>query len=365
MRVAMIGSRGLPAGVGGVERVVEGLSRALAESGDEVLVYGRGHYALGGNAIAGVRSILTPGLAGKHFDTFTHSATSCWDVLRRDADVVHIHSPGPAVWSFLPRLAGMPILLTIHAPDWRRQRWSAAARAVLRAGLRVGMRSADAVTSVAPHLAEELAERFGRHVEVVENFVPPPGPPHELPECLNLTAGRYVLHVGRIVPEKRLDILLKAWREANPPMPLVVVGEATESIYARRCRSVAPASVRFLGPRFGPELDALYDNAASVAQPSVLEGASLVLMEAAIRGRCVIAADIPANRDVLGQTAAYFPPDDSAVLSERLGSLLADDSARRELGEAARKRIRERFGLQQSVEKYRYIYRRIMEQRPR
>ena len=226
MRIAMIGSRGLPARLGGVERVVEDLAREMAAEGHEVLVYSRRGYAADTDAPEFARRIFSPGLAGKHLDTITHTASAVWDVLRRKVDIVHVHNPGPALCSWLPSLAGRPVVLTVHAPDWRREKWSPLARAVLHAGLAVGMRVADAVTAVSQNLAAELAAKFIRSVTFVRTGVRPPRETN--PALLgrwSLAPEAYALHVGRLVPEKRLHVLLDAWGRANLDIPLVIAGE--------------------------------------------------------------------------------------------------------------------------------------------
>jgi len=363
MRVAMIGTRGMPAAAGGVERVVAELAGALVGRGHEVLVYARPWYLRGAGGAAdagGVRVITTPGLPGKHTDTVTHTATAMWDVLRRDVDVVHVHSPGPALLSFVPALAGRRVVLTVHAPDWRRARWSLPARAALRAGLTVGMRTASAVTAVAPHLAEHLRRTFGRDVSYIPNGVGERSRRARRESGLDefgLTSGQYVLCVGRIVPEKRLDLLIDAWGTGRIPLPLAVVGDATgESAYAAACRKRATEQVRFLGPRFGEALEALYDGAAAIAHPSELEGMSLVLLEAAAHGCCIVARDMPANRAVLGEAMATFADDSPQTLANTIIECVQDVDLRLGLGRRARDRVLGRFSWPRIAAEYERVY---------
>lgn len=362
-RVAMIGGRGFPAREGGVEHVIDLAARQLARRGWEVLVYGRGHYLAQPCETPGVRSLVTGGLSGKHLDTFTHTATACLDVLRRDVDVVHMHSPGPALLSWLPRLAARPTVLTIHAPDWRRARWSWPARLALQGGLRVGMRCADVVTAVAPHLVEELTARFHRPVTLTPNpAVAVEPPPAERLDPLGLTAGRYVLTVGRLVPEKRLGLLIDAWARADLDTTLVVVGASGDDAYARRCRRAAPPSVRFIGPQFGTTLQALYAHAAMLVHPSGLEGASLVLLEAAAAGCPVLCCDIPANRDLLGEAAGYLPADvGSAELADELSRWYSMMDQRERIGRQGRRRVLDCFDLSTCVDRLEDVYRRTIE----
>jgi len=337
MRIAMVGVRGIPAHIGGAERVVEELSRELSARGHEVLVYCRRNYVRQAAPPPYARRIFTHGLRGKHLETLTHTATAVADLLRRRVDVVHIHSPGPALLSWAPILREMPTVLTVHAPDWRREKWSFPARAALQLGLNVGMRLADEVTTVSGELAAELSRRFARPVSFIPNAVRPaaPAPVDRLAQW-GLPADEYVLNVGRIVPEKRLDLLLKAWRMLRSPTRLVVVGDYTETAYGRSCRRQSPEGVVWAGARWGEDLAALYSHAALVALPSSLEGMSLVLLEAAAHRRCVVAANIPANRDVMASSILYFNKEDAADLSKAMRRALGDQALRRSMGQKAK-----------------------------
>lgn len=148
MRIAMIGSRGVPAGVGGVEHVVDELTRELTARGHEVLVYARRWYQRTrpqAPLLDGARVIVTAGLVGKHCDTITHTATAMFDVLGRAVDLIHVFSPGPALLAFVPAAAGKKLIFTVQGPDWEAAKWSGPARWLLGGGLGMGMRFASAV----------------------------------------------------------------------------------------------------------------------------------------------------------------------------------------------------------------------------
>ena len=362
MRIAMIGSRGIPARIGGVEHVVEDLARHLVARGHEVLVYGRKHYLAGAGQPEAGRSIVTAGLAGKHLDTFTHSASAVWDVLRRKVDVVHIHSPGPALWSWLPVMAKLPVVFTVHAPDWNREKWSLPAKCAIRGGLSVGMKCARAVTAVSENLAQELSAKFGRAVTCVPNGVEPAEllPPDLIQEKWGLKADGFALHVGRIVPEKRLHILLEAWSQADLPIPLVIAAEDSEKDYARQCRENAPHGVLFIGPQEGRVLAELYSNAAMVVQPSLLEGASLVVLESASYGRAMVLTDIPANREILGQEGFYVSGRDIIELSKALCRCYSDASCRAGIGERSRQRVMKKFAMADTARRMEEVYKEAL-----
>ena len=343
MRIAMVGLRGLPARGGGAERVVECLADELALRGHEIIVYGRRDYLRGAPEWTGGEVVLTGGLRGKNLETFTHTATAAWDLLRRDVDVVHVHSPGPALWSWVAALAGKPVVFTVHAADWRRDKWSLPAKMMLNLGLGVGMRVAREVTAVSQPLADELSERFGREVAFVPNSVRPveiiePGPVLGDPKW-SLAPDKYVLFVGRIEPEKRLDVLLKAWSKISGELPgykLAVAGDYASTPYGRQCRHDAPDGAVFLGLQHDQALGELYSNAAMVVQPSVLEGMSLVLMEAAAYGKCILTSEIRENVEVLRDAGVYFNEDDIDGLAALIVRYIRSETDRSALGGRAR-----------------------------
>ncbi|MFA6133651.1 MAG: glycosyltransferase family 4 protein [Phycisphaerae bacterium] len=356
----MVGVRGIPATVGGAERVVEELTRELTARGHEVTVYARRHYVQDQGPAAAGKVIVTPSLRGKHTEAITHTATALIDlVLHNRVDLVHLHSPGPALLSWLPALAGVPVVLTIHAADWLRGKWSAPAKAALRMGLSCGLRSARAITTVSASLAAELSQEFHRPVHYVPNgvrIVPPRDT--GLVKQWGLESGRYALTVGRVVPEKRLDLLLKAWPgiEQSGGFRLAVAGDIQESDFARACRRQGGPGTVFLGPVYGDALLELYSNAALVILPSSLEGMSMVMLEAASFGRCILAADIPANRDVLGDSIVYFMGGDCVDLRGQILRLLADRETAGAMGRSARDVVQSSYSWAVAAARMEEIY---------
>ena len=177
----------------------------------------------------------------------------------------------------------------------------------------------------------------------------------------NLRPDGYVLYAGRIVPEKRLHLLLEAWGGIDTDRVLVVAGQFSEAAYERTCRRRAAAgNVLFLGPQYGDVLTELYSNASVLVHPSVLEGMSLVLLEAADLACCILAADIPANRGTLGDSILYFNMDKASQLQEQLCRSLSSKALRSEFGKQARQLVRRQFSWSASAERMERIYRKVL-----
>jgi glycosyltransferase involved in cell wall biosynthesis len=242
----------------------------------------------------------------KHLEALVHSARSTYRALRQEYDIIHYHAIGPGVFSFAPRLLGSAkVVQTIHGLDGDRAKWGWAARTLLRSATWGSAHVPDSTIVVSETLATYYAERYGRSTLYIPNGVTvaaPDAPPGALLERLGTEAGRYVTFVGRLVPEKRPDLLLRAFRRVRGDWKLVIAGGASHTDqYVRQLEGLASLDdrVRMAGYVYGSERDELYANAALFALPSSLEGLPLTLLEAIAAGVPVIASDIGPHCEVL------------------------------------------------------------------
>ncbi|MGL4743736.1 MAG: glycosyltransferase family 4 protein [Dermatophilaceae bacterium] len=343
LRVAMVGQKGVPATYGGVEHHVEHLGRLLAEREDlEVTVYCRrsyGHRA--GSRYHGMRLVDTPAWGGKHLDTISHSFTSTVHALFSGADIVHYHALGPGLVAPLVRyLTRRRVVLTVHGLDHQRAKWRGPATSVLGLAYRMSGRVPHRVVTVSRALAERYRADFGCAPAYVPNGVPTPVPaplPERLRTEYGLEPGRYVLFVGRVVPEKRPDLLIQAARSLPDDVKVVIVGgSAFTEDYLAELVALAGADPRIVLPGFlyGDELAGVYQHAAVFVQPSDLEGLPLTLLEAVSHGIPVLASDIDPHREVLApcRSGAHrtFPRGNLAALTTALAAMWSDRERLRE-----------------------------------
>jgi len=124
MRVAVIGSRGMPGVPGGIERHVEELYPRLVRMGIDVTVYARREYVPHEGVVEGVRVVTLPSFGGRYGEALTHTALSLVHASRRHFDLLHMHAIGPGVLLPLARLLGLrPAVLTFHSFDYKRSKW--------------------------------------------------------------------------------------------------------------------------------------------------------------------------------------------------------------------------------------------------
>jgi glycosyltransferase involved in cell wall biosynthesis len=343
----MIGQRGIPATFGGVEHHVEELGARLVERGHNVTVYCRPNYVNGARRhYRGMRMRSVPTIGRKHLDNIAHSAASTVDAMRHAPDIVHYHAIGSGLVAPLPRfLSGSKVVLTVHAPDHLRQKWGPAARTVLRTAAWMSARVPDATIVVGRWLADEYRATWNRDTVYIPNGVRSPHPRslRVATKHLHVEPRRYLLFVGRIVPEKAPDQLIRAFAAVPGDMRLVVVGGSCfTDDYAAYVAQLARDDPRVVlaGYVYGEELDELYTNTAAFVQPSLLEGMPLTLLEAASYGVPLVVSDIPPNTEIVGGPNAgvqVYRAGDPRALANALRCVLSSDHAT-----AAARRVRER-----------------------
>jgi glycosyltransferase involved in cell wall biosynthesis len=356
LRIAMIGQKGLPATFGGIEHHVEEVGRRLAERGHHVTVFCRRSYSkASGTSYRGMRLRTAPTIGTKHLDAIVHSGTSTALAMAGHFDVLHYHGLGPGLMSPIPRfLSGAGVVQTVHGLDHQRGKWGVGARTVLGSAHWLSGHVPHRTVVVSRALGESYQSTFDRTCDYIPNGVDEPAhlPPRGIVDVLGLEPGRYLLFVGRFVPEKAPDLLLRAYRRIAGELPLVMVGDSSfTDQYTAQLKELAAGDprVRFTGFVYGDLLSELYRYAQVFIQPSLLEGLPLTLLEAASYARPIVASDIAPHREVLGELDGVagrrmFPSGDELALAEVLRQAMADQDA-------------EALGAQQLCEEVRAGYR--------
>ena len=377
--IAMIGQKGLPATFGGIEHHVEELGRRLAERGHTVRVYCRDSYVAGeGQApvktavYRGMTLRTAPTIGTKHLDAIVHSATSTGLALGARSDIVHYHALGPGLMAPLPRyLSPAKVVLTVHGLDHQRGKWGRGAQAVLGTAHWMSGRVPDRTVVVSRTLREHYAREFGCDATYIPNGVDEPSvrPADQIVQRFGLTPGSYALFVGRLVPEKAPDQLLRAFASVPGDRRLVIVGDSSFSDdYTTQLKELGARDPRvvFTGFAFGDLLSELYRHAGVFVQPSLLEGLPLTLLEAASYGVPVIASDIPPHVEVLGAVSGpgrrTFATGDAAALAAALSAALdaaadpAGHSAEREGAEGLRKEVMAGYNWDDATDQLEQVY---------
>jgi glycosyltransferase involved in cell wall biosynthesis len=349
-RIAFIGQRGVPATIGGIEHHVEEIGSRLAARGHDVTVYTRTNYtASRATEYRGMRVRYIPTAPTKHLEALVHSGLSTAVAMApgaERADILHYHAIGPSVFTPLPRaLTRRGVVLTIHGLDYDRDKWGLAARTALKSAGWMSAHVPHATITVSQNLADFYLRRYGRVAHHIPNGVAAPvrHEPELIRERFGLAGGDYALFLGRLVPEKSPDLLLRAFRSVDTTTRLVIAGGSSftdsyvhdlEVLAARDPRVILAGSVH------GQLLHELYTNAAVFVLPSRLEGLALTLLEAASYRLPLIASDILPNCEVIGDDGPggrLFASGDeqglAAALSATLTGLEAERAGAQALGD--------------------------------
>lgn len=348
LRIAVIGTRGVPAAFGGVEHHVEQLGERLVARGHHVTVFCRNNYVHDAPVrYKGMEVRLLPTINTKHMDAFAHSALSSAIALGGSYDIVHYHAVGPGAFAVIPRfLSGANVVLTVHGRDVKESKWGPGAKMLLATARWLSFRVPDAAITVSETLAAEYEQHRCPAIPIPNGVVPPnPRPPREIVERFGLEAGRYVLFVGRFVPEKAPDLLIEAFSQLPGDWKLVVAGGSNfTDDYERRLRDLAARDPRVVLPGYvyGSLLEELYTNAGAFVLPSRTEGMPLTVLEAASYATPIVVSDIAPHVEVLrgrGPGRRMFASGNRDELTAVLKWVLENPEAEREGARELRDRV--------------------------
>lgn len=356
MRLAILGTRGIPARYGGFETFAEKLAEGLAARGHDVAVYCEAGKAPIATECCGARLKYVAALALGPFTTIAYDAMCLWDA-RRDFDVVYMLGYGAAPFCVLPRLWGTEVWINPDGIEWARAKWNFFGRAYLRMMEWVSLRVASRMIADANAIAANLAARHGKlracttiayGCEIVETI-----PKADLLSEWMLKPHAYYLLVCRLERENHVLEILKAFQRSKSSRKLVVVGNHNaKTKYVKQILEVRDSRIRMIGTVYDQKkLTALRAHAFAYVHGHSVGGTNPSLLEAMGCGNLVLAHDNPFNRETLGAGGKFFSDGDEltqAIKSvERLPQSELD-----ELREAARRRARANYRWEDVIERY-------------
>jgi glycosyltransferase involved in cell wall biosynthesis len=348
MRVAIMGTRGIPARYGGFETFAEELAARMASAGHQVTVYTRAHTAVPGVTThrgAAVRTL--PSLRLKALETISHTLLSCLDASRRRFDVVLLCNAANAPLIPLLHARRLPVTLNVDGLERKRRKWGAFGRTYYRACERLSARWADELVSDA-RVIQLYYRRAWRRDSVMIPYggdLPRPDGDAELAR-LGLIAGTYFLYVSRFELENNPDQVVAAYRGVGGDAPLVMVGGAPYSDeLIRRVRRLAAADprVKLPGAIYGEGYRQLLFNARAYIHATEVGGTHPALVEAMGAGRMVFFLDNISNREVVGDAGVAFSFGGENSLTAAINAYIHAPQLAAELGAAARTRVLDRY----------------------
>lgn len=367
LNIAMLGHKHVLSREGGIEIVVNELATRMVKRGHAVTCYDRSSSHVSGeqieqkNEYQGVKIIPVWTIEKKGFAAMTSSLSAAWKAAWGKYDVVHIHAEGPAAMSWLPKIRGKRVIVTIHGLDWARAKWGGFATKYIKWGEKQAVKWADEIIVLSRGVQDYFRSTYRRETVFIPNGVnrPEPKPADEIKKLWGLDKDSYVLFLGRIVPEKGLRYLVKAWKNVRSDKKLVIAGGSSDTqAFMDELKSMSAGDDRiiFTGFQQGRVLEELYSNAYIYVLPSDLEGMPLSLLEAMSYGNCCVVSDIAECTEVVDDKAVVFRKSDVEDLKKTLKRLLDDQEAVKRYKDGAAEFICSKYNWDDVVDKTLELY---------
>lgn len=356
LRIAIVGTRGVPGNYGGFETFAEEFGAELVSRGHEVTVYCRSHYVPRGlRDHRGMRLVRLPAIPQKHLETLSHTLLSAMHAALRRYDIVYVCNSANAPICFLPWLRGQTTVLNVDGLEWQREKWGRAARAYYRFAARLAARMPIEVVTDASVIHDFYRRRLHRDTRCFAygTRLWEQGYGSDRVERFGLERGKYILYVSRMEPENNARMVVEAYRTVETDVPLVMVGDAPYArAYVELVKRRADPRVRFLGFVYGDDYHALGVNAYAYIQATEVGGTHPALIEAMGHRNAVIAHDVPEHREVLSDAGLYFRYRDTYDLGNQLRRLLADPDLAASYRERAARRVAQHYSWSAVTEAY-------------
>lgn len=368
MKIALLGTRGIPASYSGFETCVEQLGQRLAARGHEVTVYCRSHHiTYPGSEYKGMRLVKLPTLANKYLDTIVHSFLSSLHCLFQGFDIGLYFIAGNSPVTWIPRIVGTRTLLNVDGLDWRREKWPVLAKKYIQFAEYLATILPTAYLTDSRHVQQYYREQFnnepafipyGSDVDIL--------PPGETLAQFGLEPGKYILFVGRLVPENCAHHLVEAFRGIETDLKCVIVGDASYAEeYKTSLKKLAgdDSRVVFTGYVFGKGYQELGSNAYVFVENSGVGGTHPALVEAMAFGNCVVVHNTPENLETIGNGEAglfYDGRVGAGSLREVLVKLLDDSRMVAEFRKKGQEHARLHYSWDSVTDEYERLFHRTL-----
>lgn len=359
MRIAILGTRGVPASYGGFETFAEQLSTRLVARGHDVTVYCRSHYVSPRQIeYKGVRLRVLPTIKRKYLDTVMHCFLSALHAAGSRYDAALICNAANAAFAPILRLTGTPVAINVDGLEHKRKKWNWMGRTYYLLSERLAVWLPNETVTDARVIQDYYQARYGATSTMIAYGA-------DVERRLDRAAvkqwgvepNRYVLYVSRLEPENNAHLVIEAFKKVRTPHKLLIVGDAPYAHdYIRELRLAARRDRRitFTGFVFGDAYRTLQQNAYCYVHATEVGGTHPALLEAMGYGNCVLTLAAPENVEVVGDSAIHYV--DARDLSVKLQRVLRDGGIVNQYRQRAQARIRERYNWEYVVDRYEDLF---------
>lgn len=350
MRFAIVGTRGIPARYGGFETFAEELSTRLAERGHQVTVYSRERHTE--TMYRGVRLQYLPTIRHKYFDTLAHTFLSTLHLLGSRYDALLYCNAANAIFTWMPRVLGMPVALNVDGLERHRKKWNALAKAWYRISEWLATWMPNAVVTDAQAIAQYYHEKYGR-----DSLMIPYGAElgavetTDVLQKLELEPQKYFLYVSRMEPENNGLLVREAFERVATDLKLALIGDAPYAAeYIARVRDTRDPRIVIPGAIYGQGYRELGSHCFAYIHATEVGGTHPALIEAMGRGALTLYLDTPENAEVAGGAGLPFTHEDLSRVIEHV--LSYSEEERQAWGTRAMERVRSRYSWDAVTDAY-------------
>jgi glycosyltransferase involved in cell wall biosynthesis len=350
VRFAILGTRGIPARYGGFETFAEELSTRLVQRGHQVTVYCRERYSQ--NSYCGVRLQYLPTIQHKYFDTIAHTCLSTLHLLGSRYDALLYCNAANAVFTWMPRISGMPVALNVDGLERHRKKWNSLAKTWYRLSEWLATWMPNAVVTDAQAIAQYYRETYQRD-SVMIPYGADLGPvsTDEVLKRLGLERKKYFLYVSRMEPENNGLLVRESFERVATDLKLALIGDAPYAAdYIAKVRDTRDPRVVIPGTVYGQGYRELGSHCFAYIHATEVGGTHPALIEAMGRGALTLYLDTPENAEVAGGAGLPFTHEN---LSQAIEGVLASGEEERASWRArAIERVRSRYSWEAVTDAY-------------
>lgn len=365
MRIAIIGIRGLPSTYSGYETFADALGARLVERGHSVHVYCRaGLFPQRIPTHRGMHLIYVPSIETKQLSTLSHTWLCMLDVLRRQTDVILVCNVANGLHLIVPRLLGRKTVINVDGLEWKRPKWKGWGQRYFRFAAHMACRLATRIVCDAAAMTDVYRREFRADpVTIAYGADIAAGAQPDVVRTYGLEPGRYILILGRLVPDNNADLSVRAFAQVRTDMPLVIVGDANyKSAFVDKVRREAGPQVHFLGHVDDrSHVRELFCNAYAYIHGHEFGGTNPSLLTALACSACVVALDTPFNREVLAGDYGLMYEKDAAALSRVLQHVIDRPDVRERYRRRAPERITQAYTWEHITDQYEDLFRSLPE----
>ena len=361
MRIAILGTRGVPASYGGFETFAEHLSTRLVERGHDVTVYCRAHYVSPRQLeYHGVRLKVLPTIRHKYLDTVVHAFLSALHSVPQHYDAALICNAANAPFAPLLRLTGTPVAINVDGLEHKRKKWNWLGRGYYRLAERLATFLPNEIVTDARVIQEYYLARYNARSTMIAYGAEVERRPDPMVRQWRVEPNRYVLYVSRLEPENNAHLVVEAFKRVRTAHKLLVVGDAPyahEYIRELRERARGDKRIVFTGFVFGKDYRALQQNAYCYVHATEVGGTHPALLEAMGYGNCVLTLGTPENVEAVGDAGLAYA--DEAELAAQLQRVLRDGSLVSAYRVRAQERVKKYYDWERVVDLYENLFARM------